>query len=96
MRNMFILMEECARHLTEYFNQQNRENIEVDLKDIFTRYTTDVIASTAFGIHCDSLKSKDNEFLTFGRELTNLSGLKKFTFFIYDSYPTIAKVNFQN
>lgn len=38
---MFNMMEECSRRFTDYFISQESETINVELKDIFTRYTND-------------------------------------------------------
>ncbi|RZC39629.1 cytochrome P450 9e2 [Asbolus verrucosus] len=92
MRAMYILMDECARQLVDYFKGQSKNLIEVELKDVFARYTNDVIASTAFGIKCDSLKQRNNEFLLAGRELIDVSGLKRFKFMLYGNFPVLTKL----
>lgn len=92
MRTIFVLIDECVNQLVDYYQQQDQELINVELKDVFTRFTNDVIATTAFGIKCDSLKDRNNEFLLAGRELADFGGLKRFVFFMFDSYPRIAKV----
>jgi cytochrome P450 family 9 len=38
------------------------ETLILELKDLYTRYTNDVIARAAFGIDLDSLKHPTNEF----------------------------------
>ena len=43
----------------------------LELKEFFTRYTNDVIATTAFGIGVDSLRQPKNEFFIKGQEATN-------------------------
>ncbi|KAJ3665307.1 hypothetical protein Zmor_000807 [Zophobas morio] len=91
MRTMFSLMQECAKQLVTYFKDQNNSIVKVDLKDIFSRYATDVIATTAFGIKCDSLKFKNNEFLLAGKEFSDFSGIKRFKFLIYGNYPKLTK-----
>ncbi|KAK9874655.1 hypothetical protein WA026_005478 [Henosepilachna vigintioctopunctata] len=58
IKSMFTLMCENANSFSEYFIKKNEDIIEVEFKDAFTRYTNDVIASTAFGIQIDSLKDK--------------------------------------
>jgi cytochrome P450 family 9 len=91
MRNMFILMDECAKQLVDHFTEQHKNVIEVELKDVFTRYANDTIATAAFGIKCDSFKDQNNEFLLKGYELSDFTGLNKFKFFLYGNFPKIAK-----
>lgn len=91
MRAMFLLMEECADQFIEYFKKQNGV-ISVELKDTFTRFSNDVIGTTAFGVTCDSLKDKNNEFYVMGKKLTMFTGLQflKFIGFIFS--PTLMGV----
>ncbi|XP_044258701.1 cytochrome P450 9e2-like [Tribolium madens] len=91
MRTMFVLMDDCAKQLIKYFKEQNQYVVDIELKDIFSRYTTDVIATTAFGIQINSLKNINNDFIVSGREFANFSGLKRLVFFMYGSYPKLAK-----
>jgi cytochrome P450 family 9 len=93
MRNMFILMDECAKQLVDYFKDKNQDITEVELKNVFTRYTNDTIATAAFGIKCDSFKDQNNEFLLKGYELSNFTGLNRFKFFLYGNFPKIASVS---
>ncbi|PSN52373.1 Cytochrome P450 9e2 [Blattella germanica] len=44
------------------FSLRENEMMVLELKEFFTRYTNDVIATTAFGIGVDSLKQPKNEF----------------------------------
>ena len=62
------------------------------MKDLFTRYTNDVIATSAFGIGCDSLKNPKNEFYKMGRDLTNIGGVRALIFFGYMMSPKLMKV----
>lgn len=66
--------------------------MEFDIKDAFTRYTNDVIATTAFGLKCDSLDEKDNQFYLMGKEASDFSGLKGLKFFAYSLSPWLMKV----
>nr|CAD7395187.1 unnamed protein product [Timema cristinae] len=46
----------------------------LEMKDLFTRYANDVIATTAFGIQCDSLKDNSNQFYQYHNQfLQNVS-----------------------
>lgn len=65
--------------------------MEVELKDLFTRYSTDVIATCAFGVKVDSYKEKDNEFFTNGKQSI---GFAKMTMpkMLMLSFPLLVKV----
>ena len=66
--------------------------LAVEMKDLFTRYTNDVIATSAFGIACDSLKNPRNEFYEMGKDLTTFRGLRGLIFFGYMMSPKLMKV----
>jgi hypothetical protein len=48
----------------------------LELKDIYTRCTTDVIATTAFGLKVDSLQQPTNQFYMMGQEAANFGIMK--------------------
>ena len=62
------------------------------MKDLFTRYTNDVIATSAFGIECDSLSNPKNEFYKMGRDVTNFRGVRALILFGYTFSPKLMKV----
>lgn len=94
LRLMFGLMKECTQQLTNYFEKQDGV-ITVEMKDMFSRFTSDVIASTAFGITCDSVKNPENEFYAMGRDVTDFTGLRCLIFFINSLSSTLMKVTDQ-
>lgn len=51
LKGMFNLINKCALDFNEYLSNLNKEAGAgpIDTKDLFTRYTNDVIASAAFG-----------------------------------------------
>lgn len=73
MKQIFGAMVETAEELNrivesiELDPKTNRATVEVT--DIFARYTTDVIAKTAFGLNANSLRDTDDEFRKFGRDM---------------------------
>lgn len=62
------------------------------MKDVFTRYTNDVIASTAFGLKINSLEEKNNQFYEMGKKATDFSGVQFLKFLGYGSMPRVMKV----
>ncbi|PSN52369.1 Cytochrome P450 9e2 [Blattella germanica] len=95
MKNMFVLVSECGKQLGEFLMECSRDKkgdlLTVELKDLYTRYTNDVIATSAFGIGCDSLKNPKNEFFQMGKDVTNFGGIRQFIFLGYLFSPRLMK-----
>ncbi|KAF2881549.1 hypothetical protein ILUMI_24625 [Ignelater luminosus] len=77
MRAMFGFMTKCGEQFVHHFQTENTKTAIVEFKDTFTKFTNDVIASTAFGVTCDSLKDPENEFYVMGKEATDTKGFWK-------------------
>ncbi|KAG5895433.1 hypothetical protein JTB14_037592 [Gonioctena quinquepunctata] len=93
MRSMFVLISDCAENFVQHFLKQDQDCIEMEMKDTFTRFTNDVIATTAFGVKVDSMAKPDNDFYVMGREATDFTGiLKSLKFFGYLVIPRIFKI----
>ena len=86
-----LFMISCDNTIVLKFTVGNK--LEVEMKDLFTRYTNDVIATSAFGIGCDSLKDPKNEFYTLGKKFTNFSGIQTLKFLGFSLSPNLMKVS---
>ncbi|CAD7079520.1 unnamed protein product [Hermetia illucens] len=64
---------------------------ELELRDIFARFTTDVIGSCAFGIECNSLKDPNSEFRCYGRKLFEDPKFGIALFLLTLQYPNLAR-----
>lgn len=95
MRAMYVLMLECAKDVSNYLvKKSNGQMLEIEMKDLFTRYTNDVIATSSFGIKCDSLNEPNNNFYLLGKKITNFEGLwNNIIFLLANIAPSILKVN---
>ncbi|KAF5271172.1 hypothetical protein FQR65_LT17687 [Abscondita terminalis] len=91
MKMIFTLVSECAEEFVSYFEKQEDTQNEVEMKDVFTRFTNDVIASVAFGLKVNSMKEKTNEFYRMGQMATSITGIRFITFNMYIILPKIAK-----
>ncbi|XP_035788121.1 probable cytochrome P450 9f2 [Anopheles albimanus] len=72
MRQMFELIVECSVQMVKYYEGEIRTKggpQEHEMKDVFTRFANDVIATCAFGIKVDSLRNADNEFYMNGKKM---------------------------
>lgn len=69
IKTMFPLIQKSANELHVILDKYNL----IDLYDLSTRYTTDVICSFAFGIECNSLQNPKAEFRQAGLQLVTLN-----------------------
>lgn len=94
MRSMFVLMEKSGQQYVDFYLKQNKNVIELELKDSFTRFANDVIANCAFGVKVDSLKEPENEFYMKGKAATNFSGfVKQMKFLLSMMSPKLSAVS---
>lgn len=91
MKVFFTLMAECSDQFINYLKESG-DAVKLEIMDAFTRYTNDVIATCAFGITCNSLKNRDNEFYLMGKDASRFSGVKMLKFFCYTISPTVMKL----
>ncbi|XP_017776426.1 PREDICTED: cytochrome P450 9e2-like isoform X2 [Nicrophorus vespilloides] len=92
MRSMFTLMDECAEKFVKFFVEQKKDVVSVELKDIFSRFANDIIATCAFGIQCNSIKDRENEFYRMGDELTDFGFWKTLNFFLSLTSPKLSRL----
>ncbi|KAK4874004.1 hypothetical protein RN001_013364 [Aquatica leii] len=78
-------------NFTNYFKRQTGDTLELEMKDVFTRFTNDAIATTAFGIKCNSLQNRNDEFYLMAKDATNITGLKFFKFLLYNLFPGVSR-----
>ncbi|KAI4501279.1 hypothetical protein M0802_003652 [Mischocyttarus mexicanus] len=92
LKSMFKLMSDCGADFTEYLAKMPKDKKTIEMKDVFTRYTNDVLATCAFGITINSMKDRNNDFYVLGRKATNFDGIRSLKFFLIRSFPTITRL----
>ncbi|ENN79797.1 hypothetical protein YQE_03762, partial [Dendroctonus ponderosae] len=92
IKNMFHFINGTAENFVTFFLNKNEKLIEVEIRDTFSRFANDIIATTAFGIEVDSLKSPNNPFHLLGKRITDYSSLvKRLRFFAILIMPKLTK-----
>lgn len=97
MRLMYSLMTETCSKFVQYLLDECKDGaaaaaaIEYDLKDIFTRFTSDSIATCAFGLSVDSMRHRQNEFYTTGKLATKNDWKFMVKFIGITAFPTLMK-----
>nr|QZM07472.1 cytochrome P450 monooxygenase CYP9EK3 [Lasioderma serricorne] len=92
MRNMFVFMNTCAENFVNHFVKKNEDLVEVEMRDILTKYTSDVIASASFGVECNSTENPENEFYRMGSHLTNPNKAMLPKIFLFGIAPKVAQI----
>ena len=77
IKTMFKLMSECATRFAEHLSNLPDEQHEMEVKDLLTKYTNDVIASCVYNAAVDSIKEPNNVFYVYGRICTSVATFKK-------------------
>lgn len=70
LKLMFPTFVDCAMKLQKFAEKSacSSQNI-IEVRDLFARYTTDIIASVAFGFDNDSINEQDNIFRQMGSKV---------------------------
>lgn len=94
IRHMFDLIAECSQSMVEHFRSEADagKRLEYELKDVFSRFCNDVIATVAFGIKVDSLRDPKTEFYVKGKELLDFQSVKIIVkFLLFQAVPWIMR-----
>ncbi|XP_021193424.3 cytochrome P450 9e2 [Helicoverpa armigera] len=94
MRLMVPFMEEIAlemiRVLQEKMRASGKPYIDVEAKDMMTRYANDVIASCAFGLKVNSQES-DHEFFVHSQTITKFTFLRILKIIFFRCLPNLVQ-----
>lgn len=86
LKQMFHTLTDVGVVLDEYIEKIATKGEPIEIRDLLARYTTDIIASVAFGIDVDSINNPDAEFRAVGRKLFTMTPkqrlLNAMTFFL--------------
>lgn len=78
IRHVFDVIVDCADNTVKHLIEESKQSKPVrwEMKDLFSRYTSDVIAHVAFGLKVNSFKDRKNEFFTIGTSSLNFRTMK--------------------
>ncbi|XP_055923101.1 probable cytochrome P450 9f2 isoform X3 [Eupeodes corollae] len=91
MRQMFVLINEVAHESMKYLKKDGKAEIDFNIKDYFTHFTNDVIASAVFGLQINSFKDEDNEFYAMGKKVTKFSFWQNMKFLLFTNFKYIMR-----
>lgn len=94
MRHMFELVSECGQSVAEFFMSEAKsgKKLEYEMKDVCSRFSSDVIGTVAFGIKVDSLRNRENEFYVKGKAMLNFQSIfVLFKFLFLRAFPKLSQ-----
>jgi len=89
---MFNLTSKRAVDLAKFISTLPAEKSEVNMKDIFSRYTNDVTALCCYGIKVDSIRDPTNKILTCGKKITHKSTIHNRKYILNRTFPKLGGV----
>ncbi|XP_014472696.1 PREDICTED: cytochrome P450 9e2-like isoform X2 [Dinoponera quadriceps] len=92
MKSMFKLMSDYAADFANFVARSPPKQRVVETKDMFTRYTNDMIAICAFGISVDSMRQPKNLFYLYGKEATTIGRVAVLKFIIIRNLPWLGRL----
>ncbi|XP_055381429.1 uncharacterized protein LOC129612012 [Condylostylus longicornis] len=97
MRLMFQLILDICERAVKFLdiNIKNKSNsnegVDFEMKDFFTLYTNDAIASTAFGLDVNSLEDNNNQFYRMGKQMISFPLTEMLKFLLYNTFKKIFR-----
>ncbi|XP_020281100.1 probable cytochrome P450 6a13 [Pseudomyrmex gracilis] len=89
LKQMFAVLKECGEEFVKSLEKLAETERCIDIKEMFARYSTDVIMSVAFGIKTNCIDQPDNEVRYWGKKVFKISALRHSIFMFA---PQIARL----
>ncbi|XP_049869418.1 uncharacterized protein LOC126369166 [Pectinophora gossypiella] len=83
--------DQLVHTLKDSIKKSNTPYLDLDTKDLCTRYANDVIATCTFGLKVDSLSEPDNNFYKQGLIAATFKFKQLLLFFLGSAFPWIVK-----
>ncbi|CAB3365204.1 Hypothetical predicted protein [Cloeon dipterum] len=87
---MTPLMEEVSQNLQKNLTDLSMSGRAVEMKELSSRFTVDVIGSCAFGINCNSIDNPNSELKVMGKKLIHMDAWRAIKAFIIMFLPEIG------
>lgn len=94
LKQMHHLLIECGKELESHLNRlvsDGNGSIDVEVREISAKYTTDVIGSCIFGIQVNSLGDKESHFRRMGRKIFQPSTRRTVTRALQLHFPNLFR-----
>ncbi|XP_025997129.2 probable cytochrome P450 6a14 [Solenopsis invicta] len=72
---MFEIAKKIGNNFAIYLENKAQMKESIEMKDMFSRYTTDVIMATAFGINSNCINEPNNKFRIYGKKILKVNSI---------------------
>lgn len=88
---MYPIIASFSKDLVTLVDELASDANGIDIKNVCTRFTADVIGSCGFGLECNAMKDESSEMLKMG-DFFDIRDIKvRMNFFFVNVFPVIAK-----
>ncbi|KAI8515236.1 Cytochrome P450 3A4 [Branchiostoma belcheri] len=91
LKQMALVVEKCADNFVANLDENAKNDVQFNLKDLAGAYTMDVISGTAFGVDVDSLHNPDHPFVANAKKLFEFNLFNPVVVILF-LFPKMAKV----
>jgi cytochrome P450 family 6 len=92
MKMMFGTLVDCGQELQQCLKPLASKGETIEIKDVLARFSTDIIASCAFGIQCNCLQNPDADFRNWGRKIFEPTLKKRFIRTVELALPSLSRL----
>lgn len=92
LKSMYHMIDKVSNDLNQHVQTRlKNEKVELELKELASLYSTDVIATCAFGVEANSLQNPDGEFRKAGMKIFEAKGWRKLELPAWFMVPQVTK-----
>ena len=91
LKQMFPIIFDVGEKFVRYLDPLAEAGQDIEVYDLFARYTTDCISSAAFGFDANSIENPETEFVKMGRKVLHFPKLKALKIFFAMGFREKAK-----
>jgi cytochrome P450 family 6 len=92
MKMMYYIMDEISSNMIKHVNDRLVDGkVELEIKELAALYSTDIIASCAFGLEAKSLENPESEFKKAGASVFEMTFKRSVEFRSFFMIPQIMK-----
>ncbi|RZB40869.1 p450 domain containing protein [Asbolus verrucosus] len=92
MRMMFQILLECEANLQKQMKVMCGKRQAIDIKEVLSRFTTDVIGSCAFGLDCKSFEDENSPVRVYFRKNFDEAATQNLKKIFAMNFPKLAKM----